>query len=82
MTNPKGSCVLWLRLPGQYDVIELFHSALDAGSALHRAQYLALPINTVNVCPELWYSLSDKVEVAVARLGALCQQVQGIIPTI
>lgn len=77
MTNPKGGCVLWLQLPSQYDVIELFHLALDAGISITPGSIFSAT-DKYRQCVRLSYGIpwSDKVEVAVARLGALCQQVR------
>ncbi|MFY8274534.1 PLP-dependent aminotransferase family protein [Pseudoalteromonas sp. SSDWG2] len=77
MTNPQGGCVLWLQLPTQFDVVELFHVALDNGISITPGAIFSAT-DKYRQCMRLSFGLvwSDEVEKAVARLGALCQQVR------
>ncbi|WP_105201141.1 aminotransferase-like domain-containing protein [Pseudoalteromonas sp. T1lg10] len=77
MTNPQGGCVLWLQLPSQYDVVALFHLALEAGISITPGAIFSAT-DKYRQCLRLSFGVqwSEEIEKAVARLGALCLQVQ------
>ncbi|MEO2281527.1 aminotransferase-like domain-containing protein [Pseudoalteromonas pernae] len=77
MTNPQGGCVLWIQLPSNYDVIALFHKALDCGISITPGAIFSAT-DKYRQCMRLSYGVewSEKIEKAVALLGTLCLQVQ------
>lgn len=75
MTHPQGGQVLWLELPKEFDVMQLYEAALEYRISIAPGIVFS-PSHSHCNCLRLNYGLlwSDEVEHALQILGALAQK--------
>jgi DNA-binding transcriptional MocR family regulator len=79
VTRPQGGQVLWVELPGKVDALELHRAALLDGISIAPGPIFS-PRQQYRNCIRLNYAnpWSERLEGAVARLGALVNRLGGL----
>lgn len=72
ISQPKGGYYLWVELPGQYDCLQLFESALQAGISIVPGPAFS-PENRYKNCMRITFSspLNESVRNGIEKLGLL-----------
>jgi DNA-binding transcriptional MocR family regulator len=77
ISDPQGSCVLWLELPEGSDSSRIFQLALNQNISINPGTLFS-PSNRYQHCIRLSYGLpwSDKIESSLKTLSDICQHVR------